>query len=126
MRIVIDASVLISGFISRSGGSHQLLNSRNNLIVSSLVIEEYLSFIRKHPALSILAQQFLNQLHVFVIEPEKIGAYCRDPSDDYLVNLAVETSADYLATLDNDLLVLKHVGKTKIAKPEAIMAVRGM
>jgi putative PIN family toxin of toxin-antitoxin system len=39
---------------------------------------------------------------------------CRDPKDDFLLSLAVDSKADYLLTGDNDLLDLKRVGKTKI------------
>ena len=39
---------------------------------------------------------------------------CRDPKDNFLLSLAVESKADYLVTGDSDLLVLKRIKKTKI------------
>ena len=39
---------------------------------------------------------------------------CRDPKDDFLLSLAMDSKADYLITGDNDLLGLKTIGKTKI------------
>lgn len=39
---------------------------------------------------------------------------CRDPKDNFLLNLAIDSKADYLATGDKDLLVLKQIGKTRI------------
>ena len=39
---------------------------------------------------------------------------CRDPKDNFLLALAKDGNADYLITGDNDLLVLKEFGKTKI------------
>ncbi len=39
---------------------------------------------------------------------------CRDKKDNFLLSLAVDSNANYLITGDNDLLVLKEIGKTKI------------
>ncbi|MBX2980920.1 MAG: putative toxin-antitoxin system toxin component, PIN family [Flavobacteriales bacterium] len=43
----------------------------------------------------------------------------RDPKDDYLLALAKKGKADILITGDEDLLVLKKYGKTRIVKPAA-------
>jgi putative PIN family toxin of toxin-antitoxin system len=39
---------------------------------------------------------------------------CRDIKDNFLLNLAIDSNADYLITSDNDLLTLNKIGKTKI------------
>jgi hypothetical protein len=39
---------------------------------------------------------------------------CRDPKDDFLLSLAIESNANYLITGDNDLLDIKVIHKTKI------------
>jgi putative PIN family toxin of toxin-antitoxin system len=39
---------------------------------------------------------------------------CRDPDDNFLLNLAVDGNADYLITGDKDLLVLEKINNTKI------------
>lgn len=39
---------------------------------------------------------------------------CRDFKDNFLLNLAIDSKADYIVTGDNDLLVLKKIGKTTI------------
>jgi len=41
---------------------------------------------------------------------------CRDPKDSFLLALAKDGNADYLITGDEDLLVLKKFGQTKIVK----------
>jgi len=38
----------------------------------------------------------------------------RDTNDDFLLNLALDSNADYLVTGDLDLLILKQIGNTKI------------
>lgn len=42
---------------------------------------------------------------------------CRDPKDDYLLELAVSSSADFIVTGDKDLLELERIGKTVIVSP---------
>lgn len=42
---------------------------------------------------------------------------CRDPKDDYLLELAVISSADFIVTGDKDLLELERIGKTVIVSP---------
>jgi uncharacterized protein len=39
---------------------------------------------------------------------------CRDKRDNFLLNLAIDSNADYLVTGDNDLLELEKIKKTKI------------
>lgn len=41
-------------------------------------------------------------------------SHLRDPKDMFLCSLAAGSAADYLVTGDKDLLVLKHVKKTRI------------
>ena len=37
---------------------------------------------------------------------------CRDPKDNYLVSLAIDSNADFLLSGDKDLLVLNQIGET--------------
>ena len=39
---------------------------------------------------------------------------CRDFKDNFLLDLAIDSKADYLVTGDKDLLEIKLIGKTKI------------
>lgn len=41
---------------------------------------------------------------------------CRDPKDNFLLNLAKSGKADYLLTGDNDLLAIERIGKCQIIK----------
>ena len=47
----------------------------------------------------------------------------RDPNDDYLLDLAATTSADFLVTGDNDLLILKNYQNVNIISFTSFMAV---
>lgn len=41
---------------------------------------------------------------------------CRDTKDDFLINLAIDSNADFLVTGDFDLLEIKQINNTKILK----------
>lgn len=58
-----------------------------------------------------------------IIEPKMKLDVCRDPKDNFLLELAETTKADYLITRDKDLLSLpKSAWKvTKIITPEAFL-----
>ena len=43
-----------------------------------------------------------------------IPARCRDPKDDYLLELAIQSKAIYLVSGDSDLLELGTIGDCKI------------
>lgn len=51
-------------------------------------------------------------------EPTSVGV-CRDPKDVFMLALAQAAKADVLITGDEDLLVLKAYGRTKIITPAA-------
>mgnify|MGYP003393236753 CR=1 FL=1 len=53
-----------------------------------------------------------NAIHVDL--PQVIPAISRDPDDDYLLALAKAGKANVLITGDDDLLVLKKHGRTRI------------
>ena len=46
-----------------------------------------------------------------------IAPVCRDPDDDRILACAREAHADYIVTGDQDLLVLKRYGTTRIVTP---------
>jgi putative PIN family toxin of toxin-antitoxin system len=48
------------------------------------------------------------------IKIKNIVTDCRDPKDDFLLSLSVDGKATHLITGDEDLLVLKVYGQTKI------------
>ena len=39
---------------------------------------------------------------------------CRDAKDNFLLNLAIDSKADYLITGDTDLLIIEKIKKTNI------------
>ena len=60
-------------------------------------------------------EEFLVKTALPVSSSEKIEL-CRDPKDDFLLEIASAGDADYLVTGDEDLLVLKAIKRTRIIR----------
>lgn len=51
-----------------------------------------------------------------------IPSYTRDSKDDKFVACAIAGRADFLVTFDEDLLVLRQVGVTRVVTPQQLLA----
>ena len=60
-------------------------------------------------------EEFLVRTALLVSPSEKIEL-CRDPKDDFLLEIASAGDADYLVTGDEDLLVLGAIRRTRIIR----------
>lgn len=49
-----------------------------------------------------------------VVELKTKTNLCRDPKDNYLVSLAIDSEANFLVTGDNDLIDLYKIGETRV------------
>lgn len=70
--------------------------------------------------------RFIQQLTSLAELPpplEAIDSYGRDPKDDYLIAYGVVNDTDYVVTGDADLLVLREIGKLKIAAPADFLTI---
>jgi uncharacterized protein len=121
-KIILDTNLWLSFLISkRMSVIDGLIDSgKIKLIFSNESIEEFLT-VAKRPKfhkyfsdsdLQELIQRFdkygkLVKVNISVSE-------CRDKKDNFLLNLAIESKADYLVTGDDDLLTLQKIQKTKI------------
>ncbi len=123
--IVVDINQFLSGFIYH--GMMKLvfdlvLNNKLTLYVSSILKEEVLEKLQEYG----ISQQVQDEVMLFMerrgilIEPTVKILVCRDPEDNFVLELAETSQANYLITRDKDLLVLpgKIWKDTKIMKPE--------
>lgn len=63
-----------------------------------------------------ILQQILSKFDTFAIYinvTSKVDL-CRDAKDNFLLELAIDSKSNFLITGDNDLLILKKIGRTKI------------
>ena len=100
----------------------RILEKKINLYVSPALKEELLEKLQFFE----VSERVQNEVISFIdtrgilIEPTVKVKVCRDPEDNYLLELAETSLADYLITRDKDLLELQNQRwkKTKIVKPE--------
>ena len=122
IRIIIDTNLWISFLIGRK--LSRLLDLLSypefHLVISSeLIAEIYDVFSRPKLAKYYSAENIhmlLKYMKEFSLSFElgEIPSRCRDPKDDYLLELALVSDADFLITGDKDLLDLKKIGKCQI------------
>ncbi len=121
-KVILDTILWISFLISRKlNVIDNLIDSKKIvLIFSNELIEEFLT-VAKRPKfskyfsdsdLSYLLRKF--DLYGRLIDVKSHIVECRDYKDNFRLNLAVDSKADYLVTGDSDLLVIKEILKTKI------------
>jgi putative PIN family toxin of toxin-antitoxin system len=122
LKLIIDTNLWISFIISNKQKLLDLLlfSEKARLLFSTELITEIESTIAK-PKLkkyfdSNALEEMLLAFEPFIdfIEIESDIDICRDDKDNFLLSLAKDGKADYLLTGDNDLLILKKFGKTKI------------
>jgi putative PIN family toxin of toxin-antitoxin system len=77
-------------------------------VVSRDKIKQRLQADQVHYFHSILAEQCV------AVDLESSVEVCRDPKDNFLLDLAIDGHADYLLTRDSDLLILERIDECEI------------
>lgn len=121
-RIIIDTNLWISFLIGKRLHflKDMITSGKIKLIFASEQILE-IQMVTQRPKVSIHFHEedvnrmlrfirIVGEIHVI----KSIPAICRDPKDDFLLGLAIQSKADYLITGDKDLLAIKKIGTTKI------------
>lgn len=131
LRVIIDTNLWVSFVISKKYNllDNLLFSGKVRLLFSKELINEIHQTISK-PKLKIYfvdnaIEKMLSAFEPFtdLVEVESIIRICRDSNDDFLLSLCKDGKANYLITGDNDLLVLKKFGKTKILTIKDFFAV---
>lgn len=125
VKIILDTNWYISATINRKSRRilYKILISPNlQVVYSQQLLLEYLEVISRAKFRKLVSKsqvsRFVNLIlprlsEIFITTVVQIS---RDKDDDYLLAMALESNADFLVTGDDDLLVLKQIGKTKIIK----------
>ena len=122
IRVVIDTNLWISFLIGKR--LERLLDFLGNPWfepVSTQILNEEIVRVARRPKFSIYFQEediarleeWMNT-HLTLVEIDEIPRRCRDPKDDYLLELAVKANAIYLVSGDDDLLELGQIGGCRI------------
>ncbi len=133
---VLDTDVIISGTISSKGPPSELLTTwrdrRWALVTSPAIlaeVERVLRLPRITRTYGLSAQDILDLIRLFesraTVVPGRleIPRTARDPEDDQVLACALEGHADYVATGDQDLLILGRYEQVPIITPAAFLAI---
>lgn len=130
-RLVVDVNVLVSHLI---GGNVKLIRGifnkqRFRIVVSEDFVLEYNNVVMRSRMRKYFTEATAERaVHLLASRTERIGhvpvpkPVCRDTKDDYLLALAQAGKAALLITRDEDLLVLKRYGRTRILTPSEFAA----
>jgi putative PIN family toxin of toxin-antitoxin system len=113
-KVVIDSNVLVSALKGKT--THALLytafkESRFKLVISTEIIKE-LAAVLYRPHLKINPRDIKELFRLIKANSIRINlpppfiTACRDPKDNFILELAVKAEADFIVTGDKDLLVL--------------------
>jgi putative PIN family toxin of toxin-antitoxin system len=121
-KVILDTNLWISFLISKDFSflDKFIEKGRIKLIFSEELFSEFISVSERPKFQKYFSRndikhltQIINKYGLLVKVTTDVNE-CRDFKDNFLLNLAIDSKADYIATGDNDILVLKKIGETKI------------
>ena len=92
-------------------------SARFTVVASPALIDEYLRVLAYPDVSKLIYPELLRILHSHLlqdieqIEPPEAPRLCRDPDDDKVLAVAIYGLADYILTVDRDLLTKDIVAK---------------
>lgn len=121
-RLILDTNLWISFLISSSFIELDNLFRTGNIILlfSEESLEEFVEVVQRPRLQKYFPKKDLEKLlqlfdeYAELVEVKSKLTICRDPKDDFLLNLAIDGKADFLVTGDKDLLVIKKIKSTEI------------
>ena len=122
IRIVIDTNIWISFLIGKtlSGLSEALINNKIRILFSGELFDELAEVLQRPKFRKYFSQSDITELISLIhlktefIEIKERFEDCRDPKDNFLLDLCVSGSADYMITGDDDLITLNPFHGVKI------------
>ena len=122
MRVIIDTNIWISSLIGRQLAELRELLSHPSveLIVTERLMQEVLLVAQRPKLARYFSADDVDDLRDWMeqnmtnVPLGEIPARCRDPKDDYLLELAIQAKAIYLVSGDNDLLEIGTIGGCRI------------
>lgn len=121
-KVILDTNLWISFLITKDFSfiDKFVENRKITLVFSDELIQEFLTVATRPKFQRYFNDQDIQKLlftfdnFATMIEIKSNLRVCRDFKDNFLLNLAIDSKADFLVTGDNDLLELKKIEKTKI------------
>ncbi len=135
LKAVVDANVWISGLIVSQGQPGKVIDlfrAGAFAVCFSVDLLDELQEVLKRPKIAARIDELdgvqlieLIKSQAIVALVEAVPAVSRDPKDDAYLACAAAVDADVLITGDQDLLVLKTHGRTRILTPAEFLIILG-
>ncbi len=114
IRLVIDTNIWISFLIGKTlaGLTKAIIENNVTILFSTELFDEVIEVLQRPKFRKYFSQEDIQELISLIhsrVEWIEINNHfddCRDPKDNFLLDLSVAGTADYLITGDEDLLVL--------------------
>jgi putative PIN family toxin of toxin-antitoxin system len=124
IKIVVDTNIWISFLIGRSFDSliNTIATKKVEIFFSRELNNELFTVITRPKLKAQITETKIAEIRevinniVTIVETDSGISDCRDPGDNFLLELAVSAGADYLITGDSDLLVLNPYRNIHIIK----------
>jgi len=121
-KVILDTNLWISFLISKKFSSIDNLieNDKITLIFSDELMREFVEVVNRPKFKSHFSKTNVEKIldyfdqYGILVKVKSDVKICRDEKDNFLLNLSIDSEADFLITGDNDLLVLERIEKTKI------------
>jgi uncharacterized protein len=123
-KIIVDSNIWVSFLIGKNlkGLQNQIDSQFIKIITCNEQLYELSEVFKKPKIKKYFSQEQVIEFFELLDESSENfhiktkTNICRDPKDNYLVSLAIDSRADYLITGDKDLLELEKIGETTILK----------
>ena len=125
MKVVLDTNVLLSAFLTDGICARILKRARNKeftFIFCASVLKETQRLLKdkftfSHREIAFFISILLEAADDVYQTQGSLSGICRDPNDDMIIACAVDASAEYIVTGDEDLLILKNYKDIVIMNP---------
>jgi uncharacterized protein len=122
MRVILDTNIWVSALISKEFEwiDGLFVSEAMELVFSERLLTEFLQVAHRPKLKKFISEARLTRVielldtYATVVTTTSTINVCRDPDDNFLLELAVDAPADFLVTGDNDLLSLKTIGNCRI------------
>jgi putative PIN family toxin of toxin-antitoxin system len=137
LQLVVDTNVIVTGFMSRRGASFALLQRFNDerwqINLSPALAFEYEETLRRTPELSYLTAKEIGEWiedlcsiakrhHRF---PFRWRPLASDPDDDFVLELAINASADYIISYNERHLRAANKFGVQVVTPVGFLQAMG-
>ena len=121
-RVIFDTNLWVSFLISNklTVFDQLIYNQKIKLVFSKELIDEFFEVVSRQKFSKYFSNSDIQKVltlfdeYGVIVKVNSDINICRDPNDNFLLNLAVDGKADFLLTGDEDLLIIEKIGNARI------------